>query len=278
MTVTIDTYGFRKTAEDDTLYDPPEEMLEEGDNLRKELEKLRSENVEPSTPIEHDDGHVVPPEFEEGPEETLSNDEYKELIGRLTSGECLLCGGETQYDKEYDLTNATCSPCAQAILDGDKDIPEGVKEFLREEGKDLDDFMLDLRGAVRHDEEEPMDPKEIEENYRQVGEEEWEDRHGPAGIQTLDKLEFPKEDVSDWAEQKERGVSQPPNEQEMYMSKGPKPSISDNPEADEDGTWQGWVNRKKSTLIAKLVKVANDLDQKGLRDEATELDEIIRKL
>ncbi len=273
MPITVDTYGFTKQAAD------VKDLSE--DELRAELERLRSED-QPTSSVEkemwkrtEDTMKEFPPE-EEGEEDVeLSDEQYREFLARLTSGECLICGGETEYEEleGQPITSPTCRTCAEAITSGKAEIPKEVQQFLKEEGKDLDDFIVDLEDASRFEvDEEPMDPRQIEEQYRQVSEEEWEGRHTPVSMPTHEKMKWPEKGVdADWLEQKERGGATPPAEQEMYLPEAPPGDFG-------EGSWDEWLYRKKSALIAAMTKVANSLDEKGFYDEANELDEIIRKL
>jgi len=196
-TTTIGTYGFKKTAAEI----PPE--------AAEKLKKMIRE-------MDEEEGHVVPPEFEEGPPE-------------------------------------------------------------QEQARDLHEA-LTMKTKPRT--ETPMDPKEIEEGYRQVGEEEWDERHGGVSVEEHDKLEWPAKGIdADWLEQKEKGVTNPPEDQEMFLPEGPRGEFEEAGETyEEEDDWRNWMERRKAEMKSKLIKMANKLDGKGLYDEANAIDEIIKGL
>jgi hypothetical protein len=72
---------------------------------------------------------------------------------------------------------------------------------------------------------------------------------------------------------KEKGVTIPPSEQEMYMD--PPSGVTN-----EEQYWYDWLREKKSKtfVINILTKIANQLDQKRFYNEANELDKIIKKI
>jgi hypothetical protein len=149
MPIPVDTY-LHKTAD---VQDPSDE------ELRAELEKLRQENVEPSTPL--------------SPEE-LTDNEIKE---RLHKGQCVMCGEELEPDKQameetgYELYPPTCPVCSQ------KPIPEHVKKYIEEEkeyydavyGEDYSPLEEELKNPTMEFYEEPTDPKKMEEEYMPTG-------------------------------------------------------------------------------------------------------------
>ncbi len=156
--------------------------------------------------------------------EDLTTEEWREELRKLREG-------------EYPSTRSTPVPRS-----GDREEKENVIHRLIEDMDDekLDKYLQSMTGEFPDSEHELMDPKEIEETYRGVSEEEIEDRTAPS--KQVQESEEEKRDPS-------------------WIEKG------------EPGTF----NPLGASIINNLKKIASELDKKGFYDEASVIDDILRE-
>jgi hypothetical protein len=177
-------------------------------------------------------------------------EKYMEYSERLLNKQCLMCGGsvgemhetvEGPKGEEHAFTAEAplCPPCLS------KPHPEILKQFAEQWDLDIEPGHV---GPEFY--EETMDPKEIEEKYRGVSEEELSERSGPVSMETARKMEpeTPPQEMGEWMEGIEEGRKYNPRPKSLFEAR----------------------------TMQELVKIANELDQKGLYDEASEVDAIIR--
>jgi len=204
------------------------------------------------------------PEYKPGEFES-DFDKYLQYSERLLNDQCLMCGGsvgekhEVVGPEDEEQVYMAEAPLCPACLS--KPIPPILEEFAEQWDVDIKPEHV---GPEFY--EETMDPKEIEEKYRSVGEEELRERSGPVSMETIRKIE-PKttpgrmEDI--YRMHEEMGWKPPP----------PKEEVGGWMEGIEEGKKYSPV---EASAIKELVKIANELDKRGLYEESDVIDEIIK--
>jgi hypothetical protein len=298
MPIPVDTYKFVKIAvdtnKDDSMFEEEEYKVSPGlaERVREDYNNLDNDdwqrrisflnriiNEYSDTDLEEwaieEKSNLVDVEMTEKAEELLDEALRNDPMGKII----------VDYYDPDEWTGEIAYETFKGRGTLENNVGKSLPEIINRHKKEIYEYLEDERKmkelenigrfSVMPDEklEVPTDPHEIEKTYREVGGEEWDERHGPVPAGTYDKLNWPDKDVNDWLEQKEKGVTIPPSEQEMYMD--PPSSVTN-----EEQYWYDWLREKKSQtfVINILTKIANQLDQKRFYNEANELDKIIKKI
>ncbi|KKL01233.1 hypothetical protein LCGC14_2627230 [marine sediment metagenome] len=179
--------------------------------------------------------------------EDLTTEEWREELRKLREG-------------EYPSARSTPVPRS-----GEEEEKMGIVERFIEEMSDEEFHAIMGKFQARH--EKLMDPKETEETYRDVSEEEIEERTAPS----------------------EHGPSvENPYLDKKYRAYDPSKLLQEQgliPEEEKEKRDPSWIERGEPgtfrplgvNIVKDLVKIANELDKKGFCDEAEIIDDILKE-